>query len=120
MVSDSSGGNTCGGDSGGPVILSIRKKQYVIGITSFGKSCDNANDGYYTSVAEYSEWITNVTGGKILPESGTVEGNTNIKLYPPQKSLDSICKNLKTISDCNNNSAICFWYGPTNNHCVAK
>ena len=117
LVTDSGGGNTCGGDSGGPVILSRIKKKYVMGITSFGKPCDSTDHGFYTSVAEYSNWIAKVTNNVILPETGTVAKDANIKYFPPQKQLGLMCDNFKAMSDCNNNPVLCQW---GNNLCTAK
>ena len=117
LVTDSDRGNTCGGDSGGPVILSRIKKKYVMGITSFGKPCDSTDHGFYTSVAEYSNWIAKVTNNVILPETGTVAKDANIKYFPPQKQLGLMCDNFKAMSDCNNNPVLCQW---GNNLCTAK
>lgn len=118
MISDSNGGNTCMGDSGSPLILSRRKRQYIVGLTATGYTCDKVNDGHYTSVAAYSEWITATAG--IKPESGSITGDTNMKSYPPQKPLGSLCTELKTIQDCNDNSAVCVWYGSPVNLCKIK
>lgn len=49
------------GDSGGPLIVTKRGNQckfYVIGITSFGKSCGQANTAaIYSKVSVFVPWI---------------------------------------------------------------
>ena len=53
--------DTCAGDSGGPMLsneLSPLKRYSVIGITSFGVTCADANfPGVYTRVDNYLDWI---------------------------------------------------------------
>merc|ERR1711988_477357 len=53
--------DTCAGDSGGPMLsneLSPLKRYSVIGITSFGVQCADANfPGVYTRVDNYLDWI---------------------------------------------------------------
>ncbi|EFA11559.1 serine protease P44 [Tribolium castaneum] len=55
------GQDTCQGDSGGPLLITKKGNQckfYVIGVTSFGKSCGQANTpAIYTRVSEYVPWI---------------------------------------------------------------
>jgi V8-like Glu-specific endopeptidase len=55
------GMDTCQGDSGGPLLITKKGNQckfYVIGITSFGKSCGQANTpAIYTKVSEFVPWI---------------------------------------------------------------
>jgi len=54
--------DTCAGDSGGPMLsneLSPLKRYSVIGITSFGVQCADANfPGVYTRVDNYLDWIS--------------------------------------------------------------
>lgn len=55
--------DTCQGDSGGPLQYYSHKKflHIIFGITSFGKSCGNANSpGVYTRVSAYVPWIESV------------------------------------------------------------
>lgn len=53
--------DTCAGDSGGPMLsneLSPLQRYAVIGITSFGVTCADANfPGVYTRVDNYLDWI---------------------------------------------------------------
>ncbi|CAH1153436.1 unnamed protein product [Phaedon cochleariae] len=55
------GRDTCQGDSGGPLIVTRPGNQcsfYVVGVTSFGKSCGQRNTpAIYTRVSEYVTWI---------------------------------------------------------------
>lgn len=56
--------DTCQGDSGGPIQIMAQGNScvyYVIGITSFGKSCAVSNaPGVYTKVSYYLNWIERV------------------------------------------------------------
>lgn len=55
------GHDTCQGDSGGPLLVTKKSnkcKFYLIGITSFGKSCGEPNTAaVYTKVSAYLSWI---------------------------------------------------------------
>lgn len=55
------GKDTCQGDSGGPLIVTKKGnhcKFFLIGITSFGKSCGQENTlAVYTKVSEFIPWI---------------------------------------------------------------
>nr|XP_023023062.1 complement C1r subcomponent-like [Leptinotarsa decemlineata] len=55
------GKDTCQGDSGGPLLITKEGNQckfYIVGITSFGKSCGQVNTpAIYTRVSEYIPWI---------------------------------------------------------------
>ena len=56
------GKDSCGGDSGGPLIIQKRKgprKQAVqIGLVSWGVVCGSSGvPGVYTNVAHFLEWI---------------------------------------------------------------
>jgi len=52
--------DTCAGDSGGPMLSDrFRNRWSVIGITSYGVSCANAQyPGVYTRVDRYLDWIS--------------------------------------------------------------
>ena len=50
--------DTCQGDSGGGMICEVRGRKAVMGLTSWGLGCGQANrPGVYTKVADYLEWI---------------------------------------------------------------
>lgn len=55
------GKDTCLGDSGGPLVITDKQnwcKFYIIGVTSFGKLCAQANTpAVYTKISEYVSWI---------------------------------------------------------------
>lgn len=60
--------DTCQGDSGGPIQIMQQGNSciyYVIGITSFGKSCAvSSAPGVYTKVSYYLDWIEEVVWGE--------------------------------------------------------
>lgn len=60
--------DTCQGDSGGPlqVVNPVNNCLfYVIGLTSFGKSCGLSNNpGVYTRISAYLDWIEEVAWNK--------------------------------------------------------
>uniref|UniRef100_A0A8D8XXR3 CLIP domain-containing serine protease n=1 Tax=Cacopsylla melanoneura TaxID=428564 RepID=A0A8D8XXR3_9HEMI len=50
----SGGKDSCGGDSGGPLMLPVDTKFYIIGVVSYGKKCAEVRfPGYYTRVKNY-------------------------------------------------------------------
>lgn len=58
------GKDTCQGDSGGPIQITSHENPclfYIVGVTSFGKSCGSANSpAVYTRVSEYLNWIEDI------------------------------------------------------------
>lgn len=58
----SGGEDSCAGDSGGPLLLSSRGQDTLIGVVSYGFSCAQpGNLGVYTSVPSYLSWIAETT-----------------------------------------------------------
>lgn len=53
-------GDTCVGDSGGPLELAIGRRRYIVGITSSGKICGTKFPGIYTRVSHFIDWIESV------------------------------------------------------------
>jgi len=53
---------SCLGDSGGPVVLTTGRPNYLIGVVSWGKAActGDAKPGVYTRVASYTRWIDDV------------------------------------------------------------
>lgn len=52
------GVDTCQGDSGGPLMLYRDEKWYLIGVTSWGKSCaERRQPGFYHRVTYTIEWL---------------------------------------------------------------
>ncbi|MBA3981085.1 MAG: hypothetical protein C0462_10845 [Alcanivorax sp.] len=65
--------DTCGGDSGGPLLTGDQDNPVIVGLTSFGSAvaCGQpGNPGVYTNVAYYAQttsWIDDVRNGLITP-----------------------------------------------------
>ncbi|KAI5740466.1 hypothetical protein M8J76_004123 [Diaphorina citri] len=54
----SGGKDSCGGDSGGPLMYPLDTKYYIIGVVSYGKKCAEVGfPGVYTRVTNYIQWI---------------------------------------------------------------
>ncbi|XP_053686615.1 serine protease persephone-like [Sabethes cyaneus] len=53
-------GDTCVGDSGGPLELAHARRRYIVGVTSNGKLCGSSWPGVYSRVAYYLDWIESV------------------------------------------------------------
>lgn len=50
-------GDTCIGDSGGPLELTIGRRRWLVGLTSTGKHCGTRFPGIYTRVSHFIDWI---------------------------------------------------------------
>ncbi|XP_058444541.1 serine protease persephone-like [Malaya genurostris] len=53
-------GDTCVGDSGGPLELIQARRRYIVGVTSNGKLCGSSWPGIYTRVSHYLDWIESI------------------------------------------------------------
>lgn len=53
--------DTCGGDSGGPVMKIVNNRYYVVGIVSRGPPCGQGSPSIYTRVSAFHQWIDNMT-----------------------------------------------------------
>lgn len=63
---DDCSGDTCYGDSGGPIVVRSGGEYVQVGITSGGIGCARKGlPGVYTRVGRYWEWVRNVTGGDV-------------------------------------------------------
>jgi secreted trypsin-like serine protease len=51
--------DSCQGDSGGPLMYAENGIYYVYGLVSYGIGC-STNEGYYTAVPTYYNWIAKV------------------------------------------------------------
>ncbi|XP_034285942.1 zonadhesin-like [Pantherophis guttatus] len=74
--------DTCQGDSGGPLMCKTSPTSlfYILGITSWGKGCGEANSpGIYTSVQQFLEWIL---GEMIEIDEGTAPREEHLKHRP--------------------------------------
>lgn len=54
---DATTNDTCVGDSGGPLELTIRRRKYIVGLTSTGKICGTTFPSIYTRVSQFIDWI---------------------------------------------------------------
>ncbi len=65
LCAGAAGHKTCLGDSGGPVVFTNGRPNYLVGVVSWGKT-DCASDvmpGVYTRVGAYTQWIEDVLEG---------------------------------------------------------
>lgn len=53
-------GDTCVGDSGGPLELTVGRRRWLVGLTSTGKICGTDYPGIYTRVSQFIDWIESV------------------------------------------------------------
>ncbi|XP_039450999.1 serine protease persephone-like [Culex pipiens pallens] len=62
-------GDTCVGDSGGPLELVDGRRRYIVGVTSSGKLCGSRWPGIYTRVSRYLDWIESIVwpAGGVIP-----------------------------------------------------
>uniref|UniRef100_U5EXE0 Putative trypsin-like serine protease n=1 Tax=Corethrella appendiculata TaxID=1370023 RepID=U5EXE0_9DIPT len=53
-------GDTCPGDSGGPLQLQVNNRLHLFGITSYGITCGSKVPAVYTKVSSYLDWIESI------------------------------------------------------------
>jgi len=76
LCAGAEGKDTCGGDSGGPLLLDTDEGWLQIGVTSFGIGCGAERPGIYSRVSFYTEWIQETVckhSQSTLPEYCTSE-----------------------------------------------
>ncbi|MEX0167634.1 serine protease [Streptomyces sp. LMG1-1-1.1] len=56
------GRDTCQYDSGGPLVHTVARKPYLIGLVSYGKGCATETPAVNTRVWSYLNWIERTTG----------------------------------------------------------
>lgn len=49
--------DTCQGDSGSALQYKLKENYFIVGITSFGISCETTLPSFYTRVSKYKNWI---------------------------------------------------------------
>ncbi|XP_063699751.1 uncharacterized protein LOC134830260 [Culicoides brevitarsis] len=78
--------DTCLGDSGGPLQIKLLGKAkmhpFIIGITSFGKSCGTETPGVYTRISHFVDWIESVTGIETDPRKCAMKYATHREFEP--------------------------------------
>jgi Trypsin len=65
LCAGASGHKTCLGDSGGPVVFTEGRPNYVVGVVSWGNAdcTGDVKPGVYTRVSAYTQWIDDVLQG---------------------------------------------------------
>jgi len=56
------GEDSCSGDSGGGMTMTVDYVEILYGIVSWGMGCASENPGVYTAVSMYRDWIEEVSG----------------------------------------------------------
>ncbi|XP_017124254.2 chymotrypsin-2-like [Drosophila elegans] len=88
-------GDTCGGDSGGPLSTTLTvnglPREAQIGIVSLGQSTCNG-PGVYTKVASYVDWIQKIISN--------FDDSNKTQLAMPQQSPPTMVKDMWLHSDC--------------------
>ena len=125
-------GDTCRGDSGGPLMCNVNGTNIAIGITSFGKGCGLGNPGVYTRVCYYKDWIrdkvneehgcqvprhsnvtfTNMANGMSVSQGTHVRPTTRISLtchhnFNPNTSAGSIESTCESSGEWSSRLAEC-------------
>lgn len=59
-LNDNETNDTCVGDSGGPLELSLGRRKYIVGLTSTGKICGTRFPSVYTRVSQFIDWIESI------------------------------------------------------------
>lgn len=96
------GGDTCTGDSGGPVVAQLASDdgRFVqIGVTSAGIGCGRPRyPGIYTRVAPFVNWMESVTGPRVLKKASVGGRDPSIRsngdANPDEKSRTSKTKKI--------------------------
>lgn len=92
--------DTCSGDSGGPLQVKLlangRMTSFIVGVTSFGKSCGLEEPGVYTRVAAFRDFIENATKVSFEPKSIRNFLNIHLSIYliisnPSSRVRSSLC-----------------------------
>lgn len=79
------GRDTCQGDSGGP-LLSLKNKNILVGITSFGVSCAQKGQGaIFTKVSSFYSWITQKIKHYDSNFIGSIDSEKEVKSFLKNK-----------------------------------
>lgn len=76
LAAGSIGKDTCGGDSGGPLLVENELGEFVmVGVTSWGNGCGKLNfPGVYTRLSSFTDWLSPFL---LPPTAGRVSFDTN-------------------------------------------
>jgi len=67
---ESGGKDSCGGDSGGPILVNDSGTIKQAGIVSWGQGCaEKKKPGVYTRIANYTDWIADNMGSTSTPDN---------------------------------------------------
>ena len=105
---ESGGKDSCGGDSGGPILVNDSGTVKQVGIVSWGSGCaEERKPGVYTRIANYNGWIADMMGNSSTPDKdndGIADNADNCTDVANSDQLDDDNDNFGNICDADLNN----------------
>ncbi len=106
-------GDSCYGDSGGPLFVSRNNEFIQAGIVSFGEACGLPGvPGVYTRVSSYHDWITAYTGVNSFDSSSSSDQDATTTQNPitQDSAITASCDALQCTFSANSGNALDFYW----------